>query len=605
MLSRSWLLLTIPVAFAALALLSWTIASLLRTVRSSVIATMPLVAEQRVEINSSGDFAINIESPLLTRRPINLRFTLSGVDSSDAHRHVSDSRANRRDVDVRARAWSSTPSRSSSAGAYHLRIDGLDPGTDYSRDAILITRQFRGALVLHVLALIACGVALIGSLVVSGLILSGKSFSPQSPPERRTGNTIAVTSIAEPRVTLLTRPMILLCSASFLAMVCFYLLLSVVPQYATSIGASGIGAGLATGALMLSTVATELATPRIVARFGYRATLASGLALLGAPALLLTVAHTMPTILAICLVRGAGLAIIVVVGGSLVASLVPPERRGEGLGLYGFIVNVPAVVGLPLGVWLAAHAGYPTVFIIAGLASLAGIAAVPGLPAVEAPEHEDPVGVLAGLLTPALARPAIVFSTTAMAAGVIVTFLPLAAIHASGNIIATALFVQAVASTGSRWYAGRLGDRLGHSALLIPGVLIAATGDVVARARLEHGGDHGGDGAVRHWIRHHAERDAHDDVRSCLAVGVRRGECGVERRLRRGARTRRRGVRRRVDAHRDIRSRSRCSRRSCSRCSRRRGWIVRRGAASSSAFRWLLRADPGDRSRSSPSARSS
>ena len=285
-----------------------------------------------------------------------------------------------------------------------------------------------------------------------------------------------MTSTANPRVTLLTRPMILLCSASFLAMVCFYLLLSVVPQYATSIGASGIGAGLATGALMLSTVATELATPRIVARFGYRATLAAGLVLLGAPALLLTVAHTMAMILAICLVRGAGLAIIVVVGGSLVASLVPPARRGEGLGLYGFIVNVPAVVGLPLGVWLAAHAGYPTVFVIAGLASLAGIAAVPGLPKVETPAHELPVGVLTGLLTPALARPAIVFSTTAMAAGVIVTFLPLAAIHASGNVIATALFVQAVASTLSRWYAGRLGDRLGQSALLIPGVLIAAIG---------------------------------------------------------------------------------------------------------------------------------
>jgi MFS family permease len=270
--------------------------------------------------------------------------------------------------------------------------------------------------------------------------------------------------------------MVLLCSASFGAMICFYLLLFVVPQYATSIGASGIGAGFATGALMLSTVATELATPRIVARFGYRITLAAGLALLGAPALALTVAHTMPAILAICLVRGAGLAIIVVVGGSLVASIVPPERRGEGLGLYGFIVNVPAVVGLPLGVWLAAHAGYPTVFIIAGLGALAGIAAVPGLPAVEAPAHEEPVGVLAGLLTPALARPAIVFSATAMAAGVIVTFLPLAAIHASGNVIATALFVQAAASTLSRWYAGRLGDRLGHAALLIPGVLLATIG---------------------------------------------------------------------------------------------------------------------------------
>jgi predicted MFS family arabinose efflux permease len=270
--------------------------------------------------------------------------------------------------------------------------------------------------------------------------------------------------------------MILICCASFGAMICFYLLLSVVPQYATSIGASGIGAGFATGALMLSTVATELATPRIVDRFGYRLTLACGLALLGAPALVLTVAHTMIAILAISLVRGAGLAIIVVVGGSLVASIVPPERRGEGLGLYGFIVNVPAVLGLPLGVWLAAHAGYPAVFIIAGIAALAGIAAVPGLPAEQASAHAEPVGVLAGLLTPALARPAIVFSTTAMAAGVIVTFLPLAASHASENVIAAALFIQPAASTSARWYAGHLGDKHGPATLLVPGVLLSAIG---------------------------------------------------------------------------------------------------------------------------------
>ena len=285
-----------------------------------------------------------------------------------------------------------------------------------------------------------------------------------------------MSSSAQSRQTLLTRPMLLLCSASFGAMICFYLLLSVVPQYATSIGASGIGAGLATGALMLSTVALELATPRLVARFGYRVTLAAGLALIGAPALALPLAHTMPAILAISLVRGAGLAIIVVVGGSLVASIVPADRRGEGLGLYGFIVNVPAVFGLPAGVWLAAHAGYPTVFIIAGMAGLAGLLAVPGLPGLAPSSDDVPVGVLAGLLTPALARPAVVFSATAMAAGVIVTFLPLAAIHASGNVIALALFLQAAASTLTRWWAGHLGDKHGATALLIPGLLSATAG---------------------------------------------------------------------------------------------------------------------------------
>jgi hypothetical protein len=78
--SRSWLLLSIPLALAALALLSLTAFSLLRTVRGSVVASVPIRAEQQVTINSSGGFALNLEGPAFTSRPANLRFALSGAE---------------------------------------------------------------------------------------------------------------------------------------------------------------------------------------------------------------------------------------------------------------------------------------------------------------------------------------------------------------------------------------------------------------------------------------------------------------------------------------------------------------------------------------------
>jgi predicted MFS family arabinose efflux permease len=263
--------------------------------------------------------------------------------------------------------------------------------------------------------------------------------------------------------------------SSFGATMSFYLLLSVVPLYATSVGAGGIGAGMTTGALMVATVATELATPRLVARFGYQLVFATGLFLLGAPALALPASASMPAILIVCLIRGVGFAITVVVGSSLVALLVPQDRRGEGLGLYGVVVQVPAIIGLPLGIWLSGHAGFPTVFIIAAVAALAGLAAMPGLPRRSA-VAVDAVGVLAGLRTPALRRPAIAFSATAMAAGVVVTFLPLAIPRSAGNLAALALLAQAVAATLTRWWAGRHGDQHGSARLLIPALLAASAG---------------------------------------------------------------------------------------------------------------------------------
>jgi predicted MFS family arabinose efflux permease len=279
-----------------------------------------------------------------------------------------------------------------------------------------------------------------------------------------------------PRTRIVNRPLLLVFMASFGAMAGFFLLLSVVPLYAESVGAGGVGAGLATGALMATTVAGELAVPRLLGRFGHRAVLAVGLVLLGAPALALPAADALPAILAVNLVRGLGFAVCVVVGAALVAALVPPERRGEGLGLYGIVVGVPGVAFLPLGVWLVDQAGYPAVFVAGAVAALAGLAAVPGLPGRRPAADDPPVGVLAGLRAPALIRPAVAFSATAMAAGVVVTFLPLAVTRGPEGLVPLALFVQAAVVTASRWWAGRHGDRHGPARLLIPGVVATAAG---------------------------------------------------------------------------------------------------------------------------------
>jgi MFS family permease len=104
-----------------------------------------------------------------------------------------------------------------------------------------------------------------------------------SDPHGRAPDTRGARAASPPR--LMTRALALVFVASLGAMSSFYLLLSVVPRYAASTGAGGIGAGLMTGALMGATVATELAVPRLVARFGYRPVLAPGLVLLGVPAI--------------------------------------------------------------------------------------------------------------------------------------------------------------------------------------------------------------------------------------------------------------------------------------------------------------------------------
>lgn len=284
-----------------------------------------------------------------------------------------------------------------------------------------------------------------------------------------------MTTIAATPPRLLTPAAVRLLAVDVAAMTSFYLLLSVVPLYASERGIGTAGAGLSTGVLMVAAVAAELATPALAARVGFGPLLAAGLVLLGAPALALPAVGGLTGLLAVAAVRGTGFAIVVVAVGALAARAIPAQRRGEGLGVFGLAATVPAVVALPLGVWLVRLAGFPAVFAVAAAAAVLAALLVPGLPAAPA---EDRVR----LALPAdVLRPAVVFFATAVAGGVVVAFLPGAV---AAGLAAPALLAQAAAATLTRWLAGRHADRHsdrpGGARLLGPAVVLAAAGMATA-----------------------------------------------------------------------------------------------------------------------------
>jgi predicted MFS family arabinose efflux permease len=296
--------------------------------------------------------------------------------------------------------------------------------------------------------------------------------------------------------SLLTRPLLVRFVSIAGAATSFYLLLSCVPQYARSAGASASVAGLATSALTLASVAAYLVAPRLMARYGYRLVLAGGLLALGLPALALAASANIAVIMTGCVIRGIGFALTCVAGSTITVALLPPGRRGEGLALVGFVSGVPAVATLPLGVWLAAHVGFRPVLVAGGVAALAGLASVPWLPRsgtvlsgrpaagpADCPAGgpadqaaDRPLGIVAIVRDPALLRTAVMFAATTMAVGIIVTFLPMAVPRSAADMAAAALLIEPAAAIGGRWLAGRHGDRHGAARLLVPGMLLAAAG---------------------------------------------------------------------------------------------------------------------------------
>ena len=296
-------------------------------------------------------------------------------------------------------------------------------------------------------------------------------MSTLTQPQAATGD--GVTS------RLLSLPLALTFLVEFTSLTSFFLLLSAVPMLAAAAGASSSGAGLITGSLLLGTVTAEAAAAPGIRRFGYRATLAAGAVLLGAPALALVPREPAAVLMGVSFARGLGFGLCGVTTGALTAALLPAQRRGEGLGLLGIVSGGPAVIALPAGVWLAGHhlvAAAAALAAVAGLLPLATVRWLPGRG--QARRSQRPVSqrtASARRVPGGALRLPLIFAACTVAAGVLDSFLPLAK-GVPSSLASAALLVQAVAATLSRWQAGRHGDRYGHARLLIPALGAAALG---------------------------------------------------------------------------------------------------------------------------------
>ena len=225
---------------------------------------------------------------------------------------------------------------------------------------------------------------------------------------------------------LVSLPLGLTFLAEFASLTSFFLLLSVLPMLAAAAGASSSGAGLITGSLLLGTVIAEMAAAPGIRRFGYRAMVAAGAVLLGAPALALLPHQPQAVMIGVSFLRGLGFGLCGVTLGALAATLLPPGRRGEGLGLLGVVSGVPAVVALPAGIWLAGHHLGAAVAAMAAATGLVPLATIRWLPGRGEVPGTRPAARTRGRAPGSGVRLALIFAACTIAAGVLASFLPLA-----------------------------------------------------------------------------------------------------------------------------------------------------------------------------------
>jgi predicted MFS family arabinose efflux permease len=264
----------------------------------------------------------------------------------------------------------------------------------------------------------------------------------------------------------------------------YCLTLASLPAYAVQGGARESMAGIVTAVLLMVTIAVQAVVPALTVRFGQGAVLVAGLIALGAPSPLYAVDDGLLWLSALSAVRGAGFAVLTVLGATLAAQVAPAERRGEAIGIYGLAIAIPNLLAVPAGVALVldGHAGW-----LAWLAAspLLGLLLVPVLVRAMPPaEVRGPAGSGRAAVLAALAPSAVLFVVT-LAGGGLVTFLPIE--RPDGALATVALLLFGITGAVTRWRAGLLADRFGSRLLLPLALVTAAAGLAVVGAGLARG----------------------------------------------------------------------------------------------------------------------
>jgi len=155
------------------------------------------------------------------------------------------------------------------------------------------------------------------------------------------------------RQKLWTKDFLIVSLINFTITLIFYLLMVTIAGYAVEhFGASTSTAGLVSSIFIIGTLFGRLGTGRIIGDWGSKKTLFCGLLLFMLSTMSYFIATNLPLLMINRLVQGIALGMASTATGTIIAQILPPERRGEGIGYYSLSAILATAIGPFIGILL-------------------------------------------------------------------------------------------------------------------------------------------------------------------------------------------------------------------------------------------------------------
>ena len=265
---------------------------------------------------------------------------------------------------------------------------------------------------------------------------------------------------------------------------CFILL----PLYVHQLGGTEAEIGLVQGVYSAAGILCQPVIGLWLARIGRRFFMTLGVSLIIASSAAFVVSHSLALLAALRVVQGLGFSAFFVANYMHVVDLVPAERRGWALGIYGVSGFLGTALAPVAGEIMVRRLGFPWLFALSVL--LGGVAAylVVTTRGILRPSIGEGPGIgslRAGLAEVLRLHMALTFFF-GLGTGAMFTFLPTFGEGLGVHSVSLFYTAYAIAAVGVRVGGGNLIDTRGRRATIIPSMFVqgAAAGLLTAMALL-------------------------------------------------------------------------------------------------------------------------
>jgi MFS family permease len=248
------------------------------------------------------------------------------------------------------------------------------------------------------------------------------------------------------------------------------------PLHIQALGGTEIEIGLVMGLYSAVGIVCQPLVGPWVDALGRRPFMIAGVALILASSLLAMLAASIPWLGVVRVLQGLGFSIFFVANFSHVIDLVPPERRGWALGIFGVAGLLSTALAPLIGEWIVRAFGFRTLFALCAALAAAAFAVVWGIREVHRDVGQPARGAdwaRAGV-DELLRLHMAVTLFYGLGTGTLWAFLPTFAEDLGVRTLALFYTAYACSAMAVRIFGGRLIDSRGRRAVIVPSMFVQA-----------------------------------------------------------------------------------------------------------------------------------